>query len=405
MLTNAAIAQANFQPGYVVGLEGDTVSGWIDYRNWSSNPTSISFKEDMAAAVVRYTPLDVSAFAVEDEIYIGRVVHVDKSPYRLEDLPLTPNRTVVLDTVFLLAEVRGPLSLYFLEDESTKLHYFIQKEGAPLEELIYFRSMEGTRIKADTRYKGQLAYVMSDCPTVRAKLANLAFRRNNFAKVVQQYNRTCASGNVYVKARERMWIEPQLLVGASASRLTFTGDGPTAYPFLTNVSYATSVKPTFGVGVTMIFPRGRRKIGLHADLLYQSAAYEGEWEDYKSENDYTYYQTSFDLSYLKLTTLFRYYYPEAKWRPFVQAGIAGGWAVRSDNFKHKETRYYSVERIEDTPVLEVFRKLESSVVGGVGLRHGKLTGEMRAAFGNGMSQYLVLQSQTASYSLLLSYRF
>lgn len=34
--TQTVFCQTNFQPGYIVQLNGDTLKGWIDYRNWES---------------------------------------------------------------------------------------------------------------------------------------------------------------------------------------------------------------------------------------------------------------------------------------------------------------------------------------------------------------------------------
>ncbi|MGZ3751698.1 MAG: hypothetical protein ACXVAU_10510, partial [Mucilaginibacter sp.] len=40
-------AQSNFKPGCIVGFKGDTTKGFIDYREWSFNPTRISFKQSL----------------------------------------------------------------------------------------------------------------------------------------------------------------------------------------------------------------------------------------------------------------------------------------------------------------------------------------------------------------------
>jgi hypothetical protein len=42
-------AQKNYQPGYVVTLGNDTLTGLINYKNWEKNPKSITFKSDANA--------------------------------------------------------------------------------------------------------------------------------------------------------------------------------------------------------------------------------------------------------------------------------------------------------------------------------------------------------------------
>jgi hypothetical protein len=58
-------AQSNYKPGYVVTLKGDTLRGFIDYREWNTNPTSINFKAAIADIKSRtFTPEDVSFFDI-----------------------------------------------------------------------------------------------------------------------------------------------------------------------------------------------------------------------------------------------------------------------------------------------------------------------------------------------------
>ncbi len=45
MFLQASFCQENYQPGYIVGLKGDTLHGFINYRNWERNPDKISFRK------------------------------------------------------------------------------------------------------------------------------------------------------------------------------------------------------------------------------------------------------------------------------------------------------------------------------------------------------------------------
>lgn len=38
LIFNKAVSQEKYLPGYVKTLEGDTILGLIDYRNWNNNP-------------------------------------------------------------------------------------------------------------------------------------------------------------------------------------------------------------------------------------------------------------------------------------------------------------------------------------------------------------------------------
>jgi hypothetical protein len=73
-------AQVNFLPGYVVSPKGDTLKGFIDYRNWENNPDRITFREKADGTPKTYGPLDIRMFSVSNDQYFGAVVKVEDSP-------------------------------------------------------------------------------------------------------------------------------------------------------------------------------------------------------------------------------------------------------------------------------------------------------------------------------------
>ena len=77
-----SFGQENYQPGYIVSLAGDTIYGQVDYRNWELNPDKIYFQDESDKVKRSYAPLDIRAFSVQDEFYIGAIVQAEKSPYK-----------------------------------------------------------------------------------------------------------------------------------------------------------------------------------------------------------------------------------------------------------------------------------------------------------------------------------
>ena len=59
ILTTSLFSQQNFVPGYIIQQGGDTLKGFIDYRNWAKNPAKIKFKKTEQAAVTEYKPFDI----------------------------------------------------------------------------------------------------------------------------------------------------------------------------------------------------------------------------------------------------------------------------------------------------------------------------------------------------------
>jgi hypothetical protein len=59
-----AHCQKNFIPGSIITLSGDSIKGFIDYRNWQNNPNIISFRESDLNLPIDYRPNTLSGFIV-----------------------------------------------------------------------------------------------------------------------------------------------------------------------------------------------------------------------------------------------------------------------------------------------------------------------------------------------------
>ncbi|HTD41168.1 MAG TPA: hypothetical protein VK671_11145, partial [Mucilaginibacter sp.] len=65
LLSSLSYAQSNYKPGYVVDLKGDTLKGFIDYREWGSNPNAIDFKTTVTdKESKRFSPADINYFNI-----------------------------------------------------------------------------------------------------------------------------------------------------------------------------------------------------------------------------------------------------------------------------------------------------------------------------------------------------
>ncbi|MEO6685431.1 MAG: hypothetical protein ABIN24_05675, partial [Dyadobacter sp.] len=83
-------AQKNYEPGYIVKANRDTLNGTIEYLNWSKNPEKINFKSGVNGAEKIYGLAELSSFQVHDENYIKAFVEVDDTPYKTGELSTSP---------------------------------------------------------------------------------------------------------------------------------------------------------------------------------------------------------------------------------------------------------------------------------------------------------------------------
>ncbi|MEM1137420.1 MAG: hypothetical protein AAGI07_16390, partial [Bacteroidota bacterium] len=56
-------AQENYQSGYIIKNNGDTIRGEIDNKYWRKSPDQISFKQ-AGSTKIAYEPKDIHAFRV-----------------------------------------------------------------------------------------------------------------------------------------------------------------------------------------------------------------------------------------------------------------------------------------------------------------------------------------------------
>ena len=112
----SSFGQNNYKPGSIINKNGDIIQGFIDYKNWEKNPKIISFKHSTEKEEIKYSPIDISEFTVNDEIYISAVVNIEVSPIHTSNLQFDPAFNYKEETAFLQAKVLGHKSLYYLNN-------------------------------------------------------------------------------------------------------------------------------------------------------------------------------------------------------------------------------------------------------------------------------------------------
>ncbi len=399
-----AYSQENFLPGYVIELDGDTIKGLIDYRNWGKNPEKISFQQ--AGGEERlYTPSQIQGFGVEDELYLSAVVDTEISPLQSGKILPEPQLRLKTDTAFLQTMISGPKSLYYYMDKDGKEHFYIGKDGA-FTLLIYKKYSEqvdgGKVIKEIREYTSQLREYLSDCPDLTSETKNADYRKGSLEKVLLAYYDCTAEEMDFQKTSEKIRVEFGALAGVSSTSLNFKSDNFTA---LVNTEYPASTSFAGGLSFDVIFPRNRGKWSLNNELLFSTYRVSGRYEDIQSEEQYTITTTEIGFAYLKLNNMIRYNHPFPDFFLFFNAGVSNGFAIGKTNEMVRESRLFSQIRTEEGEAIEDPRKLEQGLLLGLGGKWNRYSAELRYESGNGMSNFSGLSSPTNRFFFLLGYRF
>jgi hypothetical protein len=112
-LVFSGFSQRDWQQGYVVSNNGDTIYGLIDYRDSRSNSFICRFRADQKADEVLYTPADINSYRLlpNGKYFVSRQI---EEP--------------VKEQVFLEFMLKGPLNLYHYKNMEGS-RYFVEKES------------------------------------------------------------------------------------------------------------------------------------------------------------------------------------------------------------------------------------------------------------------------------------
>jgi hypothetical protein len=425
LLAPASQAQTNFQPGYLITLEGDSLKGWVDEQGHIANARSIQFKAAESDPARRYFPHEIAGFGIGiDQQYETHVLEVDMSPGRQAELAFSEEKTpdLEVDSLFLMVYVKGRISMYHFRDETTKNHFFIQKGEGPVRELIDFRYKEkdsfetinANKLKRDRKYLRQLHEAFFDCPSLKSQilkgeLNDIPFKSYDIQQLIIAYNQ-CAAPEVetYVKdlkALRRPRLEVGLVGGATFDFLSIRGtEGVTRQALV-----STDFEPALGYAAGLSFHIRSREVqgkwGFYSELLWHAYEAKSDVTLQVSNSEWYRYQARADLQYLRLLTSVRYNYFKGKWRPFAHLGFSTSALIREENSMRTESNFFGVERETEEQIFQQDpRRYELAVLLGGGVTRGRLSGELRCELGNGFSPISGADTHRSSIYLLLGYR-
>jgi len=265
-----AFAQSNYKPGYVVKNSGDTVKGYINYREWDQSPQKIEFKNQLQSKeVINFTPGETKSFTIDGlENYISYIgpISMDKSSF--PDLPSELDTTKMVDTVYLRVIATGPNVSLFINRDKIKTRFFYKEDGSPLQELVYHQYyLDGQNVHEVKTYAGQLIILLhkyrqgdeSDEERIwtsrftefeLGKAINIINNVNNLPQKIKGNN---SSGTRFFVA-----------LGANYSKLKFEGDNS----FSTPSSNKSSISPYLGAGIDVFNNPNVQKIVFRAEVFF-----------------------------------------------------------------------------------------------------------------------------------------
>lgn len=205
-------AQSNFKAAYVIQLKGDTLYGEIDSRGDEKMALNCRFRENKKADEILFYPSDIIGFRfTEGKYYVAQ--KVENNAYFLEFM------------------IKGKINLYYRRDE-TGDHYYIQKEGDPIEKLEYEEHLvvkDGKDYLYQSKKHIQLLYKYTDrLPQFEDEIERIEkpdYRP--MLKLAEDYHNTvCQDEACIVYSKELPFIKSNLELGMGTNTWSIQPSDP-----------------------------------------------------------------------------------------------------------------------------------------------------------------------------------
>ncbi len=356
-------AQNNWQKGYVVTNANDTLRGFIDQRDWTVNPTIISFRKTRDKKAEKFSTGKVNYFEMEGGVFYQRyIVTISMDEVGVNASEKYKNKSEV-DTVFLQILQKGKRVTLLSYKDEIKNRFYIKNGNQNPVELIYQSYKDNGEIYTKEQYKTQLKFIAETSGTFSTKLDWLikksTYGNSSLLDVTSVINGIDAKA--MSRAQKQLKTKPSFNVffgaGLNVGMLTYQANSNTRPEWIRNgsVSRSTSSNPYVAIGFNFI---GNPSVGrsvFRLDLSYNAAKFytlsTSTGITSKEQIDYTFYQSTFSL-----TPQFIYnFYNKKNLKFFAGIGIRANYSSYQNNL-YTITALYPSSHTSSIPDFFLLRK-------------------------------------------------
>lgn len=313
LIVTSAVAQEDFQAGYIISLERDTVTGLLRKAPSKTPARVCEFKTADSSQPQRYGPGMISGFG-----YLGEDRYFESF-----DLPSDDSK----EPVFAELLFRGRAHLYWFDE-----FFYLQKDSA--REIIdkvstrESNSGQGRYVYTHKIFIGTLNRYFYDCLPPKLLKGDVVYSEKDFVDVFRKYSE-CSGVPFYEykQSARRKRITYQLLAGLNHSSIRFPERDLDIF----------SADNSFFVGGGIEAPLSMIGDGifLTGELMYHRSIYSGKREGFTPTGavmkDYT-----VDLSVVKLPIGIKLNFSKKAFTPYLRGGLTpflplgGKWTIENN---------------------------------------------------------------------------
>lgn len=310
--STALIAQADFRKGYIVKLNGDTLTGFVNFQKEAVNISSCNFKRFEVAFPVTYSPEKLKAYGFDGgKQYLSAIIN--GKAYFIEYL------------------VKGEVSLLYLNRGGT--HFFIQSGNEKLVELRSGKTTDLNNGQVYESYKDFLKRKLQPGDFASA-IQDSKLEMKSMVSLISQYNEQSKFKYlVPERPKEKSMIADYNLLGTNKVPIGVMGGvslfklAPTitekGYFPLTQSEYKWNSSATAGIFIRKEISKLRPQWSAQTNILYQEVSLYGFGKNAKSLNkDVIYFDDIyFDYQAVKFQLLLNYSLLESKIKIVPHLGV------------------------------------------------------------------------------------
>ncbi|MGF7076009.1 outer membrane beta-barrel protein [Mucilaginibacter sp. 3215] len=303
-------AQTHYKPGYVITINGQTIRGFINEKEWDANPTVINFKTTLNEAEVKnFTPNDITYFEIINSVAYQRYSgFVSTDETNISKLSRGRDSSKKQDIIFLKLQQKGPnVSLYSYND-AIKMRYFIadNKAGTTFELLFkqYFIPDMGPVTHIENEFIPQLYDLGTkynpSSTELKQEIEQASYKTPVLRKISQMINDMPVDNTHYETLSSFDFF---IGAGVSGSKFKFGGE----LPFRNATDSKTTYGPTFSAGVNFYTNAKIGRAVFRAELMYWTSSNETMADLYYGQPDKPKIKYHFDQRNITAYPQFIYY--------------------------------------------------------------------------------------------------
>ena len=193
-------AQSNYKPGYAINLKGDTLKGFINYKEWSQNPSAIDFKTAITdKAAKRLTTDDIKGFNIAGyESYQKYTGPISTDYIDASHVSNGKDTTFKIASVFLKVLIEGKNVSLLAYADDIRPHFYVEDGPHEPKELVYHvynqddAQTGAVKTAVDNGYVTQLYFLAQKynvlTTDLQHDLEHMGYYANDIMKIVSAIN-------------------------------------------------------------------------------------------------------------------------------------------------------------------------------------------------------------------------